>query len=372
VQSFHNVDNYSKYDWMDWLRGYAVLMIIFHHWISFLYKQTNVEIIDKLVDLLYTFSGNSVHLFFVLSGAGLAVSFFTKPVQWNKWFIKRMQKIIFPFWIVVIVTFAIINYSHYFILSFTKDSFDIKVLISYITLTRNFYEPAINFNLSLWFIPNIVGLYLVFPILITSFSKMNKIGFLFITLFISYCSILLFMLMGLSVIHQNSMFLFFVFEFTFGIYIGYRAVFLPINESIKKMILSLLLGFSFYSISYYLVIKTSWGGNFNKPFTSLGLFFITFPLFFWISRLFPMLFKYFKKISSASYYMYLIHFPIIFYLLIPYKGRFPDNISMSLLLFITTYVVFCWIVYSVSRKAECIVNKCIQKITTSFEPTFSH
>ena len=178
--------------------------------------------------------------------------------------------------------------------------------------------------------------------------------------------------MGLSVIHQNSVFLFFVFEFTFGIYIGYRAVFLPINESIKKMILSLLLGFSFYSISYYLVIKTSWGGNFNKPFTSLGLFFITFPLFFWISRLFPMLFKYFKKISSASYYMYLIHFPIIFYLLIPYKGRFPDNISMSLLLFITTYVVFCWIVYSVSRKAECIVNKCIQKITTSFEPTFSH
>ena len=283
-----------------------------------------------------------------------------------------MQKIIFPFWIVVIVTFAIINYSHYFILSFTKDSFDIKVLISYITLTRNFYEPAINFNLSLWFIPNIVGLYLVFPILITSFSKMNRVGFLLITLCVSYGSILLFMLMGLSVIHENSLFLFFVFEFTFGIYVGYRSVFLPVNESMKQMILLLLLGFLFYSISYYLVMKTSWGENFNKPFTSLGLFLITFPLFFWISRLFPMLFKYFKKISSASYYMYLIHFPIIFYLLRPFKGRFPDNISIRLLLFIITYMVFCWIVYSVSIKAEHIVNKFIKKGTMYFDPVLSH
>ena len=368
MQSSHNVDNYSKYDWMDWIRGYAVLMIIFHHWIKFLYKQTNVEMIDKLVDLLYTVSGNSIHLFFVISGAGLAVSFFTKPIQWNKWFIKRMQKIIVPFWIAVIVTYAFINCSHYFIPSFIKDSFDIKVLISYITLTRNFYEPAINFNGSLWFIPNIVGLYLVFPILITSFSKMNRVGFLLITLCVSYGSILLFMLMGLSVIHQNSIFLFFVFEFTFGIYIGYRSVFLPINESTKKMILLPLLGFLSYSISYYLVMNTSWGGNFNKPFTSLGLFFITFPLFFWISRLFPMLFTYFKKISSASYYMYLIHFPIIFYLLRPFEGRFSDNISIRLLLFITTYIVFCWIIYWVSRKAEYIVNKFVQKVTIFFEP----
>jgi hypothetical protein len=372
VQSPHIVDNYSKCDWMDWLRGYAVLMIIFHHWISFLYKQTHVEIIDKLVDLLYTYSGNSIHLFFVLSGAGLAVSYFTKPVQWNKWFIKRMQRIIVPFWIAVIVTYAVINCIHYFIPSFIKDSFDIKVLISYITLTRNFYEPAHDFNLSLWFIPNIVGLYLVFPTLITSFSKMNRFGFLFITLCVSYCSIVLFMLMGLSVIHQNSVFLFFIFEFTFGIYIGYRSVFLPINESTKKMVLLLLLGFLFYSISYYLVMKTSWGGNFNKPFTSLGLFFITFPLFFGISRLFPMLFTYFKKISSASYYMYLIHFPIVFYLLRPFKDCFPDNISTRLISFIITYMVFCWIIYSVSRKSENIVNKFVKKVTMSFDPALSH
>ena len=372
MQSSHDVYNYNKYDWMDWLRGYAVLMIIFHHWISFLYKQTNVEIIDKLVDLIYTVSGNSIHLFFVLSGAGLAVSFFTKPLQWNKWFIKRMQRIIIPFWLAVIITYIIINCSHYFIPSFIKDSFDIKVLISCITLTRNFYEPAIKFNGSLWFIPNIVGLYLVFPILITSFSKMNRIVFLFITLCVSYGSILLFMLMGLSVIHQHSVFLFFVFEFTFGIYIGHRSVFLTINESTKKMILLPLFGFLFYSISYYLVMKTSWGSNFNQTFTSLGLFFITFPVFFWISRLFPMLFKYFKKISSASYYMYLIHFPIIFYFLRPFKGRFSDNISIRLLLLIITYMIFCWIVYLVSLKAEYIVNKFVKKVTMSFDPTLSH
>lgn len=227
-------------------------------------------------------------------------------------------------------------------------------------------------NVSLWFIPNIVGLYLVFPTLITSFSKMNKFGFLFITLCVSYGSILLFMLMGLSVIHQSSVFLFFIFEFTFGIYIGYRSVFLPINKSTKKMIFLLLLGFLFYSISYYLVMKTSWGGNFNQTFTSLGLFFITFPLFFGISRLFPMLFKYFKNISSASYYMYLIHFPIVFYFLRPFKDRFPDNISIRLLLFIITYMVFCWIIYSVSRKSEHIVNKFVKKVTMSFDPALSH
>jgi surface polysaccharide O-acyltransferase-like enzyme len=372
MHSSHIVDNYNKYDWMDWLRGYAILMVIFNHWIYYLYKQTDITFVDKLVGLICIFSGNSIHLFFVLSGAGLAISFFTKPVQWNKWFIKKMQKIIVPFWIAVIVTYAIINCSHYFIPSFIKDSFDIKVLISYITLTRNFYEPGVNFYPSLWFIPNIVGLYFVFPILITFFSKMNKVGFLFITICISYCSILLFMLMGMSLSHQNSVFLFFLFEFAFGIYIGYRAVFLPINESRKKMILLLLLGFLFYSISYYLVKKTIWGGNFSKPFTSLGLFFITIPLFFWISRLFPMLFKYFKKVSSASYYMYLIHAPIVLYFLGPFKDRFSDNISIRLPLFIITYIIFCWVVYSVSIKAEYIVKKFVKKVTMSLDPILSH
>jgi peptidoglycan/LPS O-acetylase OafA/YrhL len=95
-------------------------------------------------------------------------------------------------------------------------------------------------------------------------------------------------------------------------------------------------------------------------------------LFFGISRFFPMLFQYFKKISSASYYMYLIHFPIVFYLLKPFKDLFPDNISIRLLLFIITYMVFCWIVYSASIKSEYIVNKFVQKITMSFEPTLSH
>jgi peptidoglycan/LPS O-acetylase OafA/YrhL len=179
---------------------------------------------------------------------------------------------------------------------------------------------------------------------------------LFLSLAISFCSILLFLHFGLSVIHENSIFLFFIFEFAFGIFIGYRLTCHPIIESKIKIVLLMLLGVLFYSISYYLVTKTSWGENFNKPFTSLGLLFITYSLFFVIQRLFPMLFKYFKEISSSSYYMYLIHFPIVYYFLSKIKTNFSDSIFINLAAFVFTYAIFCCCIYFVSKKTENVIN----------------
>lgn len=49
------------------------------------------------------------------------------------------------------------DFSHYWLPSIIKDSFDIKVLVSYITLTKNIYEPGMNFYHSLWFVPTSIG-----------------------------------------------------------------------------------------------------------------------------------------------------------------------------------------------------------------------
>jgi peptidoglycan/LPS O-acetylase OafA/YrhL len=343
------MDTYNKSKWMDWLRGYAVLMIIFHHWIMFFYSRTDIVILDKLFDFLYTISGNSIHIFFIISGAGLTVSFYSKNVRWSDWYLKRFKKIIIPFWITVVVFYAIINCCHFIFPTFIKNGFTIRVLLAYLTFTRNFYTPAIDFNLSLWFVPNIVGLYCVFPAMITFFTKINRFGFLLSALCVSFLSIVSFMLFGLSVNNQHSIFLFFVFEFAFGMYIGYLSLHSSIVQNKKNVIFLLLLGVLFYGISYFMVEKTSWGGNFNKPFTSLGLFFVTYPLFFGVQRILPILFDFFKNISRASYYMYLLHFPIVFYFLQPFKGCFPENTFLHLVLFIGTYMIFCRLIYRASR-----------------------
>jgi len=64
--------------WMDMLRSLAILAVVIHHWLLFNPYSSSVRIFTNIADLIQTLAGTVVHLFFILSGCGLTVSYFRK------------------------------------------------------------------------------------------------------------------------------------------------------------------------------------------------------------------------------------------------------------------------------------------------------
>jgi peptidoglycan/LPS O-acetylase OafA/YrhL len=347
----------KRHFWMDWMRAYAILTIILHHWILFFYEKTGIDVIDKLMYVILSVSGNSIHLFFILSGAGLAVSYLSKPIPWSQWYIRRLKKIIGPFWITVLLMYIFVNLTHLFIPSYFKVHLAFADTLHNLFLTRNFVDSATQFNLSLWFIPNIVGLYCIFPLLVVIFHKTN-IAFLSILSFIiSVGSIMFFVFLGMKVDNLHSIFLFFVFEFSFGFIIGHLSLSHQSFVNKKNTILLLALGILFYFVSYVLVSVVSWGGDFNKLFTALGIFLIIYALIGLfrsnLNNFSPVL----AKISHESYFIYLIHFPIIYYFLKPLIAQFPQPVFLRIVILTISYFAFCVIVFYLSMVCEFFGNK---------------
>jgi peptidoglycan/LPS O-acetylase OafA/YrhL len=77
--------------WMDMLRSLAILAVVIHHWLLFNPYSSSVWIFTNTADLIQTLTGTVVHLFFILSGCGLTVSYFRKGSDsWREWAKRRV------------------------------------------------------------------------------------------------------------------------------------------------------------------------------------------------------------------------------------------------------------------------------------------
>jgi peptidoglycan/LPS O-acetylase OafA/YrhL len=63
---------------MDMLRGFAVLAIVVHHWLLFDPFQGSILVFSSLAGIIRDVAGTMVHLFFILSGCGLTLSYFKR------------------------------------------------------------------------------------------------------------------------------------------------------------------------------------------------------------------------------------------------------------------------------------------------------
>jgi len=57
--------------WMNMFRGLAACAIVIHHWLLFVPHQSDMLLNTRLADILCEIGGTTVHLFFIVSGAGL-------------------------------------------------------------------------------------------------------------------------------------------------------------------------------------------------------------------------------------------------------------------------------------------------------------
>jgi|GEM_PF-730978 len=334
--------------WIDWIKAYAVLSIIFHHWLYFVGSFGSAPI-DRIIDIVETVTGNGIHLFFIASGFGLTYSHCCRPITWRRWFSRRLTKILVPYWIVVTATYLCVTAVHGFAPKYLPESPGFSAFVQCMLLVQNFSREATLFNLSLWFIPDIVGLYCVFPLLFALLRKTGERLFIVSTFFISMGSILAVALPGGEVNNHHSIFPFFIFQFSLGMFLGQRhSKGATTSNKTASAAALFAAGVLFYVISFLLTVKTAWGDGFNKPFTALGILLIFMAIVSMLRRRFSIADGLCAKIADASYYMYLIHFPVYYYFLRQSKALFPQNFALRILLFFVTYALFTALVYRLS------------------------
>ena len=62
--------------WMDMLRGVSIIAVVIHHWLLFLHDPGSVSFFNQVAKFIHDVAGTFVHIFFILSGWGLTVSYF--------------------------------------------------------------------------------------------------------------------------------------------------------------------------------------------------------------------------------------------------------------------------------------------------------
>lgn len=144
---------------LDFCKGVAIVWIFLFH-----YQKT-------------WFGWQGVHIFIVLSGFGLTYSCLNKQnISWKNWYIRRSERVLPAYWLVVLfgsligICLLIFNGRENVVTVVIKS---IARLVLDISLLRNFsHQTIFNYPIDpLWFVPLIVGFYVIFPWLYTLVSK---------------------------------------------------------------------------------------------------------------------------------------------------------------------------------------------------------
>lgn len=139
----------------DSLMGLAMLLVVLHH------LPVNIPHPFHLADWIHRNGGFGVDIFLLLSGIGLAFSI-TKCKSLKEYYTRRIVRI-FPLYcfVICLVTIIKIHWRAY-------DINPLGLLFEITTLGHWIGKDSFD-----WFIPNMVLLYAVFPLLYAAFNRIN-------------------------------------------------------------------------------------------------------------------------------------------------------------------------------------------------------
>jgi peptidoglycan/LPS O-acetylase OafA/YrhL len=349
---------------MNTLRGLAVLGVVVHHWLLFTPFQASAPISSGLAALIRDVAGTALNLFFILSGAGLTASYFksrdSSRFSWRAWALKRASKIVLPYLVFVALTFGLSIVSIWVFGVSAGKPYDFATLLSYLTFTRNFYQPGWDFNPTLWYMPVIIGLYVIFPLLIKILEKYGPWLLLGTSAVATYSSISLCFYLGYPVTHQSSIFPFYIILFSLGMLVGYSIHFHPHKLHTFVNAKMVFYGGGFFVLSWAMTRFWRHGDAFNDLFTAVGLFLPALYFTEWMHRRWgERCGRIFSQLSKESYLMYLIHGPIILYVAFPIlmkAGRLPLNPIISIL----TALAYCGIVFLLAKFSSPVINAIVK------------
>ena len=140
-----------KLEVINFLRGYSIFTIILMH----LAKSSTTGIMKTAL----SFGGAGVHVFILVSGFGLYLSYLSHPTTYAEFLKKRFLKVYLPY-LLILPAFVI-----FYLIA--KQSFDILTLTSHVFLFKMFSHTwDTSYAYSLWFISTIFQFYLFWPIIL--------------------------------------------------------------------------------------------------------------------------------------------------------------------------------------------------------------
>ena len=204
--------------YLDFIRCFSCCIILLFHFsrITTGYNITGFPKLDLFANGDWGFI--AVALFFVLSGYGLMYGYQNKKINLNIFYKKRFKSIYPYFWICYFLAFT-----YYIITTGTVANYieiqnnPIKIIVGLI-LTISGLDGYLSYTFYLigeWFLPCIIVLYIVFPLLKKCLEKNNKLFLLFFIIF--YFLVLLFEKYSPILIHRNILVC--GFQFGLGMYL---------------------------------------------------------------------------------------------------------------------------------------------------------
>ena len=198
----------KRFEIIEFLKGYSIFTIVVFHYLQTLD-------IPRPYNLAIYFGGTGVHLFVLLSGLGLYLSYLRRPVTYRTYLKKRLSKVYLPYILIVLLSAAIsLLYPIY------KNS--LYALGGHLFIYKMFDEDIIgSYGYQLWFISMILQFYLVFYAIVYVKERFSNVVFMAICLAVSLgWASLVFLLGKGSYRVWNSFFLQYLWEFGAGMVIA--------------------------------------------------------------------------------------------------------------------------------------------------------
>ena len=305
---------------IDFLRGFSIFTIIFMHLVR--------PLSTGLVKTALSFGGAGVHVFILVSGFGLYLSYLNNPLPYRDFLKKRFMKVYLPY------LFIVLLFAAYFF--FRSGSFDVLTLSSHVFLFKMFSHTwDTSYAYSLWFLSTIFQFYLFWPIIL-KIARKEKGLLISIAISIGWAT-----LVGLLGKQGNrawsSFFLQYLWEFVLGMKLAeiYKKnperIAVPsygflVISAVAGMMLSGMMGKVGGSLKLY------------NDFPSL-LGYLSIALLVYKITI-PIINNFFLFTSKISYEWYLVHgltFLVFRHVLLSYMPIFPALLLCLLLSYLFAY-----------------------------------
>ncbi len=339
---FPLTDMATDLTWVDMLKGIAIIGVFLDNWIGYMKLTTSPELLYSFMSVFKLGVGPFVQVFFILSGFGLTLTYLQRDKtrwSWRKWAWRRFTKIVIPYQIFVLFSFALGLLGSY-LYERINLQFSWLSLLTYITFTRNFYPPSWIWNPPLWFMPVIIGLYICFPVLVKILEKGGPWALILTAVLVTYGTLLIAVLIGASGDHEADWFTFWLTQFAVGMLMAYLKITQPSKLNLMKGVRAFVLGVGLMLCSWALRTYIPLGQVFNDSITSLGIFLILLNLGWAICLTNPAARRGLTALSRQSYFMYLIHYPIMLFLIGPLVRKPTNPLIVLLQAFIFIVVIF--------------------------------
>ena len=313
---------------IDFLRWVAALAIVFYHYLlHFQIVEINSSSFLNYLVINKEFAQAFVWMFWAISGFVFTNIYIKRDVTFKKFFVARFARL-YPLHFVTLILVTVLQFISFIIFDYTYQhsyllvAYDLYHFILNIFFASNWgLEKAWSFNTPVWSVSVEVPIYFLF------FSSLFFIKkYKYLTPLIIICFVYFILPDLINILETNELikpnhfqkialsnfprciFYFFLGSFVFFIYS-------KLKEYSK--ILSILSFFSTLICITLLILESSQLNNLINSFPSTVTLFFSLILFFaCFDDIFPNLFKKFSTISTTSYSIYLIHFPMQLIMLI--------------------------------------------------------